>query len=62
MIHNFIRLNQGFEDEFDALEIDNEEEDEEQQFEENEMAANTLGDDIAESMWAEYQNYLAQNV
>lgn len=67
MIHNFIRLNQGYEDAFDEWEqpaAQDEQKDEEM---ENKNSAqettylNVWRDGIAQSMWDKYQNYINNN-
>ena len=59
MIHNFIRLNQGYDDEFDQWNIvNNDEVGNNVPDAENVHAAEILRDQMAQNMWNEYQLYI----
>ena len=59
MIHNFIRVNQGYEDEFDEWNEEHNDENGDLNAENDDIAgANNKREEIAQHMWASYQNYL----
>ena len=62
MIHNFIKINQGYEDEFDEwnhLNNDNNGDNDANMI--NNIDAENLREDIALRMWASYQDYIIAN-
>lgn len=66
MIHNFIKLNQGYEDEFDDWYDDNVCDDDDNNLQlgdddNDAQGADDLRDQIAYDMWVQYQEYLANN-
>ena len=61
MIHNFIRLNQGYEDEFDIWNEEPDRTGNNYADEQNVQIAENLREEIAQQMWADYQNNLQAN-
>ena len=62
MIHNYIRLNQGYEDEFDEWDGDHGDDDLQPGDNDNDaQGGDNLRDQIAEAMWAQYQEYVGHN-
>ena len=64
MIHNFIRLNQGYVNKYDEWNDDDRNENGDEENDEvddngNEQMNATMRDNIANDMWTQYQNYLA---
>ena len=64
MIHNFIRLNQGYLNKYDEWNDDDRNENGDEENDENDDNGHdqinaTMRDNIANDMWTQYQNYLA---
>ena len=61
MLHNFIRLNRGYEDEFDSwndIRDGNEDNNDDIEHGDLELNDNNFRNNLAEQMWIDYQNRL----